>query len=265
MVDNLGTIGGYVPCGKCPECLRHKQNLWFVRFWCENKYQKKINPYSMTLYLTLTYNEEHLPSNRYEALNDIRAFIKQISRKYVKKPRYYFASEHGDAFNRIHFHGLIFGFPLINNFQKLIENMWPNGFVCVKLATYANYRYVCKYITKDTELYNGTDGIETIQVFSKRPILGFNWITESHKSYFNADLKRKLYIDGFSYSLPRSYGDKIYSPFNNGLRKYSCERFFDFDEVRDNDVRRKYELLKRDVKRKKIMKNATIKEINKIQ
>lgn len=265
MFDNRGTIGGYVPCGKCPECLRHKQNLWFVRFWCENKFQKKINPYSITLYLTLTYNEEHLPSDRKEALNDIRAFIKQVSRKYVKKPRYFFVSEHGDTYNRLHFHGLLFGFPPLNNFSKLVENMWPNGFVCVKLATYANYRYVCKYITKDTDPNEHSDGIEPIQVFSKRPSLGSNWITDSHRSYFNSDLKRRLYIDGFSYSLPRSYSDKIYTPLNIGLRKYSCERFSDYDEVRDNDVRRKYEILKREVKRKKILKNVQLEKANKIQ
>lgn len=264
MFDNRGTIGGYVPCGYCPECLKHRQNLWYVRFWAENKYQKRINPSSVTLFLTLTYNDEHLPSCRNDALNDIRAFVKQVSRKFNCKPRYYFASEHGDTHNRLHFHGLLFGVYLYCDWQKLIESIWPNGFVTVKVASYSNYRYVCKYVTKDMDPNENSDGIETIQVFSKRPSLGFNWITDTHKIYLNADLKRRLYIDGFSYSLPRSYSDKIYTSLNIGLRKYSCERFSDYDEVRDCDVRRKYDITKRDVIRKKMLKRAAINEINKI-
>lgn len=49
----------YVKCGHCYACLQHRQQEWIIRLTA----QMKDYPYS-TYFATLTYNDEHLPTNK---------------------------------------------------------------------------------------------------------------------------------------------------------------------------------------------------------
>ena len=53
------------PCGQCLNCLINNMRAWFVRSHFELK--KKDRPYHY--FLTLTYNDEHLPSDGFCLLN----------------------------------------------------------------------------------------------------------------------------------------------------------------------------------------------------
>ena len=88
--DGKQNLGMYVGCGKCPECLKSRQNLWYVRFHHEEKFQRKIG--HDTWFLTLTYNDDNLPDSNDRALKDWQAFCKQFERKFNRRPRFY-ASE----------------------------------------------------------------------------------------------------------------------------------------------------------------------------
>lgn len=212
-----GVLGLWVPCGKCPECIAARQRAWYARFWLEDKYWKTKGLYR-TLFVTMTYSSDNLPSSRDEAFNDVRAFIKSVSRNIVEKPRYYLTSENGSTTGRLHYHMLLFGFPLHVGLEKVTESVrkcWHRGFVYVKYCSNKDFNYVSKYVTKDTDPYKNVHSWKTIQSSSKRPPLGLREaISSAFSDYFNRDIDNVLRIDGYSYALPRYLKSKVYSDDN---------------------------------------------------
>lgn len=49
---------GVVPCGRCPNCRSNKRQSWIYRLECEAR------QYPLSLFVTLTYDDEHLPMER---------------------------------------------------------------------------------------------------------------------------------------------------------------------------------------------------------
>lgn len=112
------------PCGKCCECLQRKKQTWIHRVECEKRYGK----FKHCHYITLTYNDEHLPYESYRYVRfgvpqnavstgesllnpyDLRLFFERL-RYYVPDGFSYFAvGEYGDKSNtrRPHFHIILF-------------------------------------------------------------------------------------------------------------------------------------------------------------
>ena len=107
-----------VPCGKCYCCLLNKQNSWIFRL------QQESRDHQSSLFVTLTYDDEHLSSIRHDGKlyhvvdkRDIELFIKRL-RNHGRtkdtigeevKVRFFCASEYGDNGNRPHYHMILFG------------------------------------------------------------------------------------------------------------------------------------------------------------
>lgn len=237
----------YVGCGKCPECLRARQNNWFVRFYLEHKFHKEICPQNITLFVTFTYDDDHLPKDRDRALNDVRAFIKRFYRDAMERPRYYIVSENGDLHGRFHFHGLFFGCDAacMEWYQKFFEKAWSKGFICCEVASFERFHYIAKYVTKDCDPYKELSQEDNyqfsgIQSYSKRPALG-SLSLDKYRNYLNSDCEHHcLRIDGFRYSLPRYLGKKVYTPANQNKRsRHVCDDIFDRpteQEVKDKEL-----------------------------
>lgn len=163
-----------IPCGRCPECIAKRQSNWVTRFLLEELYQRKANPQSITYFGTLTYNDDHLPTCREDAVRDVQAFIKSLYRNLEKRPRYYITSENGSKHGRLHFHFLLFGVPIYNidEFRlRIVKKAWSNGYELTRYASGKDLNYVSKYVTKDVDSFN-TNSWKTIQSYSKRPALG---------------------------------------------------------------------------------------------
>lgn len=212
--------GMYVPCGHCPECLKSRQRQWYSRFKLEERYWSKKGGY-VTLYFTLTYSNANIKFTRKELQNDYRAFLKQIKRITGYKPRYYICSEYGTLHNRVHFHGLLFGFPIgysLIQLQNLLAKCWHRGFVNVSYASGKSLNYVSKYVTKDMEK-SGKYGVQTITACSKRPALGLLGISLCLSSYLDSNSTYCLRFDGYRYPVPRYIASKILSEDTINLKK----------------------------------------------
>lgn len=108
-------INQSVPCGKCLECLKDRQNSWKIRL------QEESRDHLYCYFFTLTYNDENVPfviHNGEKVLHvckvDIQKWIKR-SRIYYerlfKRPidfKYFVCSEYGPNTARPHYHGIIF-------------------------------------------------------------------------------------------------------------------------------------------------------------
>lgn len=205
---NGHNVGRYVPCGHCVECLRKRQNEWYVRFYLESKYWKKVLPSSQTLFITLTYENKNLPKNRTDAFNDVRALFKKVERKWnISRLRYYLVSENGTLNGRLHFHLLLFGidvFKFILPIDKEFKKLWSKGFSKCEVASPKTFTYVSKYVTKDLDTFKSSSSWPPICSCSKRPPLGVLFFTDTHRVYFDShDDDLFIPINGYRYSIPR--------------------------------------------------------------
>lgn len=92
--------GGYVPCGKCPNCLANQRQEWVFRLRSEYLNSK------FALFVTLTYDPEHYPATG-TCKRDVQLFLKRLRKACGNKSfRYYIVSEYGDNTCRGHYHGI---------------------------------------------------------------------------------------------------------------------------------------------------------------
>lgn len=151
-----------VPCGHCCECLKAKQNEWFVRSYFEYLHNKSLN--GVTLYVTLTFAPKHLPM-----YGNIPCFDKRKVQLFLKRFRnlvgiegikYFICSEYGGKTHRPHHHGLLFipdcpkDDASISTLKRAVYDSWQYGFVSFGkyggvVSDVRACAYVSKYIHKD--------------------------------------------------------------------------------------------------------------------
>ena len=139
----------FVPCGHCDECRRMNKSGWSFRLGIE--LQTKLDLGWKIGFITLTYDEDHIPTIPFECFLDgkqyrrIYCFDKNKVRKFVRNLRtklfddyhitgvvYMIGSEYGKKKTcRSHHHMLICYPPKIKSKQMhgLIKSLWSeNGF-----------------------------------------------------------------------------------------------------------------------------------------
>ena len=211
-------------CGKCWSCRKRKINDWALRMEFERRLNNKAS-----LFLTLTYNDEHLPDGGLLMKRDLQLFFKRLRRQisyygYDWKIKYFASGEYGEHGTiRPHYHVALFGLPLFNGVKDFISKCWKNGYVDVKVLTFQNAKYVAKYINKNMqkEKMNEKTG-EISKEFTTQSRrgggLGFGILknTDYVKSWFSFDNQYpSININGFTYCVPVAFRRKIktlYSP-----------------------------------------------------
>lgn len=253
--EDDGRPGFYVPCGRCPECKAKRQNEWYLRFYCEDKQHRKNH--AQTWFGTLTYDSEHLPHSRDEAVHDWQAFLKQLVRKLGVRPRFYVTTENGEKNGRIHFHFLLFNIPLdvdFNQFHKFIEDCWHRGFVQCCPAGGKQFTYISKYVTKDFKNDAQADW-PIFQSSSKRPALGFEYASESLGEYLDSPDFRPVRVNGYPYSPTRYFRETLVAPLNLFEQKLNSPKITPPDSFYRNAVWREYYYKIKEAKLKKTVNN----------
>lgn len=119
-----------VPCGKCELCRDKKSREWSFRAICEN-----ATSTSMPYFLTLTYNNEHLPKCGIFK-EEIQLFLKRLRIKLDRlnvshNLRYVAVGEYGSKSQRPHYHMILWNFPndsayfpTVTSVLHFIESCW---------------------------------------------------------------------------------------------------------------------------------------------
>ena len=101
-----------IPCGKCIGCRLEYSRQWANRCMLELQY------HDSAYFVTLTYNEEHVPRTGLHGemslrKRDFQLFMKRLRKKYSDdRIRFYAAGEYGTTTQRPHYHAILFGLHL---------------------------------------------------------------------------------------------------------------------------------------------------------
>lgn len=207
--------GLLVPCGKCLSCRIKKRKEWSIRILHE------LEAHDDSIFITLTYTDNHLPANNSLSKRDLQLFFKRLRRNLAEEKRfirYYACGEYGDITERPHYHAIIFGMSLHLEDKMHIMTAWPfadwdvpairkNSF---GLAEPDSINYVAQYIDKK---YSGDKAIEEYKNKGREPVfrvcslgIGRNYV-DTHAEQIKQNLH--LSVRGVKHSLPRYYLNRL--------------------------------------------------------
>lgn len=213
-----------LPCGSCVGCRLERARQWAMR--CVDE----ASLYLENSFITLTFNEEHLPLNRSLDVCIFQKFMKRL-RKEVSpvRIRFFHCGEYGPKNGRPHYHSLIFnyGFPdrvyfgLTSSGEKIyrsvqLERVWPFGYSSVADLTFGSAAYVARYhlkkvgsVVSDNHYVNKKSG-EVLSpeyvTMSRRPGIGAGWFKKFKSDVYPFDSRVIKGID----TKPCKYYDSLY-------------------------------------------------------
>lgn len=249
-------VGIQVPCGQCIGCRLERSRQWAIRCVHESK------AHDDNCFITLTYDNKHLPQNRSLDKTHFQKFMKRFrkfiyeniwvpkQKKYMRrhavtrflapKIRFFHCGEYGEKNDRPHYHACIFGFdfPDKEHYKtrdgvklyksETLKKLWDNGFVTVGDVTFESAAYVARYITKKV---NG----EAAEKHYSRNVDGEGFV-----------LLRKLTAEYITMSRRGGIGEKWYKEYKSDVypsdeiilrgKKMRPPRFYDQKYAVDNVV-----------------------------
>jgi len=228
-----------LPCGQCIGCRLERSRQWAMRCMHEAQLHEK------NCFITLTYDNTHLPSDGSLHYKDFQLFIKRLRKKFGNtRIRYYMAGEYGENFGRPHFHACIFGHDFHD--KKLwkrspsgamlyrsedLETLWSFGYSSIGDVNFESAAYVARYIMKKVTGHNSkahytetnpeTGEITTrkpeFNKMSLKPGIGYDWYKQYKSDVYPHDY---VIIKGKKVKPPKFYD-----------KKYKKDNPFEFDEI----------------------------------
>jgi hypothetical protein len=223
------------PCGRCMGCRLDRAQAWAVR--CVHEASLHEN----NCFVTLTYNNEHLPKRGRLEYRDFQLFMKRLRKQFncfdvtlwQWLPRYYMAGEYGsqEETERPHFHACLFGVDFPDKYKwrtnhqgdqlyrsPMLETIWTQGTSEIGTVTIQSAGYVARYVLKKitgkkaNEHYQRTDPAtgETYSLppefnrMSLKPGIGAQWFQRYQTDVYNA-ARTYLIHDAKKMKPPRYY------------------------------------------------------------
>lgn len=261
------TSGRYIvlPCGQCMACRLNKSRDWATRCVLEAK------THAENCFITLTYDEEHLPSDGSLQKADFTNFIKRLRKNTGDKIRYFACGEYGSLYHRPHFHACLFGWRPSDlvlyscrsgcnlYLSETVSKAWQGrGYVTVGDVTFESAAYVARYVTKKIngslaeEHYQGRQPEYT--VMSRRPGIGAPFFEKYSEDIYGKDF---IVIRDNIKCKPPAYFDRIYDNYyGDGA----------FEEIKDNRLAKSFKKFSQsdvtEYSLNRIVNRARYKELN---
>ena len=216
-------VGFEFPCRKCLPCRLNIGKEKAIRCVHEAKMHEH------NIFLTLTYDEDHLISDRL-IYSDFQNFMKSLRERVnrgVEDPDerrkryipYMVTGEYGEINKRPHWHAILFNYrPSDSKFKystelgervfdsEFISSLWKRGNIEFGSVTYDSAGYVARYAAK--KLVHGKDeehDYHPIHRISQRRAIGRSWIEKYYKHTFENGFV--VLPNGQTDKIPRYYID----------------------------------------------------------
>lgn len=222
-----------VSCGNCLGCRLDRSQAWAIRCYHE------LQSHSDNCFITLTYDDEHLPIGNSLCLSDFQKFMKRLRKRYGAGIRFFHCGEYGPLHARPHYHAILFNHNFDDKLlwsrrddillytSAALEELWPFGFSSVGDATFESAAYVARYIMKKVtgkmaEAHYSSFDPSTGEIFtrspeyitmSRRPGIGHEWLKKYESDIYPCDF---VVVGDRKKRVPRYY-DKIIEMDNGEL------------------------------------------------
>lgn len=144
------------PCGQCLPCRVNRRRVWTHRILLESFL------HSSSCFLTLTYEDKHLPKDGSVSPRELRLFLGRLrDRLPPRSLRYFAVGEYGDETSRPHYHLALFGYNCLGkllypDFGKrcfcancqMVREVWGKGHIVIEDLTRKSAQYIAGYVTK---------------------------------------------------------------------------------------------------------------------
>ena len=216
-----------LPCGQCVGCRIERSQQWAIR--CVHE----ASLYEQNCFLTLTYDDEHLPEDGSLNKKHFQDFMKRLRKKFPEsRIRYYHCGEYGEVSNRPHYHACLFNFDFLDRVffketrgsrlytSPVLDRLWPFGFSTIGDVSFESAAYVARYIMKKVTGDRAKEHYERVNpetgevvmlqpeytTMSRRPGIGNDWM-----KFYSGDVFPHGFVvlRGKKMKPPRYY-DEIY-------------------------------------------------------
>lgn len=212
-------------------CRLERSRQWAIRMLHESK------AHAQNCFITLTYDNQHVPQNYGLDLRDWQLFMKKLRksltvkmkhrrlehsahiraycRHLTPKIRFYACGEYGDENGRPHYHAIIFNHDFFDRklhgknakgdniyTSETLAQLWGKGLVSTQDVTYKSARYVASYVTKKMTGEKAADHYYRFspvdgQIHSVRPEFGVMSRRDGLGSHYLDKFKSDFYPSGF--------------------------------------------------------------------
>lgn len=247
-----------LPCGQCVGCRLDRSRQWALRCVHEAKL------YEHNCFITLTYDDDHLPKDGSLSHRDFQLFFKRLRKQFPNNNiRYYMCGEYGELNGRPHFHAILFNHTFTDLFlhskspsgshlfrSPTLERLWPFGFASIGAVTFESAAYVSRYVMKKVTGSLADSHYERIDPstgeiiwlkpeynrMSLKPGIGASFYHKYKSDIFPHD---RVVHDGTEHRVPRYY-DKLLSRSNPELlEEIKSQRIIDIQtKSHDNTTQR---------------------------
>jgi hypothetical protein len=215
-----------LPCGQCIECRLARSREWAVR--CMHEASMYVptedDPYVGSWFVTLTYDDDHVPSDGNLQPEELQLYLKRVRKKFGSV-RFFACGEYGDETSRPHYHLCMFGLRLrdlvyyrgsadarLYNSREF-GSCWRFGFTVVGAVTFDSAAYVARYVTKKVTKDHAAARVSPLPNrvsefgrMSLRPGIGESWLRKYVDDVYNYD---HVVINGRECRPPRYYDRKL--------------------------------------------------------
>lgn len=236
-----------VPCGQCMGCRLQRSQEWSSRMMHE------ASLHEFNSFITLTYDDDHVPRDYGLRLEHSQDFIKRLRAKAAYdheglRLRFYLCGEYGPAGGRPHYHAAIFGYDFPDKVifsiaedgrrtytSKILTDTWGMGHCTTADLNAASASYIAQYVTKKITGERAADHYHRISpmtgllhhvkpeyaTMSTRPGIGFGWLQRFHKDVFPSGF---IVVDGQKRPVPRFYKKKLPEAEQAFLKRTAAQR-----------------------------------------
>jgi len=184
-----------IRCGKCLGCRTDRAREWAIR--CTHK----ASMHDENSFVTLTYNDEHVPrKNGHQTLypRDFTLFLKRLRKARNHTVRFLQCGEYGNETQRPHHHALLFNCAFHDRTlwrkngdyalyrSEELEKLWPWGHSEIGEVNQATAGYVAGYTTKIKET-KSKNKVPEYLTMSRRPGIGRLWLEKYITDVYPSD------------------------------------------------------------------------------
>lgn len=230
-----------IPCGNCIGC-----RLAYSREWA-NRCILEAKNYEFNEFITLTYDNEHLPMSEGVDLETgevrtvatlepkhLQKFMKDLRRYFEyhynhTDIRFYACGEYGDEKERPHYHLIVFNLPVpdkefyftnkkgnINYHSDIIQKIWGKGLTSLCPVTWETCAYTARYVMKKQkgkgakEYYSDIGKVAEFVRMSRNPGIARDYYEQNKDKIYECD---EIFIkksDKTEKVRPSKYYDRLF-------------------------------------------------------